>query len=46
MRQSDFGIKPVSAAGGTIKVKNELKLSFDLVANRYLTLAKEAPAHV
>jgi len=34
VRQSDFGIKPVSAGGGTIKVKNELKLSFDLVANR------------
>jgi polyisoprenoid-binding protein YceI len=34
VRQSDFGVKPVSAAGGTIKVKNELKLSFDLVANR------------
>ena len=34
LKQSDYGIKPVSVAGGTIKVKNELKLSFDIVANR------------
>ncbi len=34
LRQSDFGIKPVSVAGGTVKVKNELKFSFDIVANR------------
>lgn len=27
-RQSDFGIRPVTAAGGTVKVKDELKLSF------------------
>lgn len=34
VRQSDFGIKPVSVAGGTVKVKNELRFSFDIVANR------------
>ncbi|HKP86072.1 MAG TPA: YceI family protein [Blastocatellia bacterium] len=34
LRQSDFGIKPVSAAGGTIKLKDELKFSFDIVANK------------
>jgi polyisoprenoid-binding protein YceI len=32
LRQSEFKIKPVSAAGGTIKVKDELKFSFDIVA--------------
>jgi polyisoprenoid-binding protein YceI len=32
LRQSDFKIKPVSAAGGTIKVKDELKFSFEIVA--------------
>lgn len=32
--QTDYGIQPVSVAGGTIKVKNELKLTFDLAANR------------
>ena len=34
IRQSNYGIKPVSVAGGTIKVKDELKFSFDIVANR------------
>jgi len=28
LRQSQFGIKPVSAAGRTVKVKDELKLEF------------------
>ena len=34
LKQSDFGIKPFSAAGGTIKLKNELKFSFDIVARK------------
>jgi polyisoprenoid-binding protein YceI len=34
LRQTEFGIKPVSAAGGTIKLKDELKFTFDIVANR------------
>ena len=34
LRQSDFNIKPVSAVGGTIKLKDELKFSFDIVAYR------------
>lgn len=34
LRQTDYGIKLVSAAGGTIKLKDELKLSFDIVAAR------------
>lgn len=33
IRQSDYGIKPVSAAGGTIKLKDELKGSFTIVAS-------------
>jgi polyisoprenoid-binding protein YceI len=33
VKQSDFGIKPVSKAGGTVKVKDELKLDFDIVAH-------------
>ncbi len=32
LRQSEFKIKPVSVAGGTIKVKDELKFSFEIVA--------------
>ncbi len=34
LRQTDYRIKLVSAAGGTIKLKDELKLSFDIVAAR------------
>ena len=34
LRQSDFGIKLVSAAGGMIKVKEDVKLTFDFVARR------------
>lgn len=33
VRQTDYGITLVSAAAGTIKVKDELKCSFDIVAN-------------
>jgi polyisoprenoid-binding protein YceI len=32
LRQSDFGIKKVSVAGGTLKVKDEVKLTFLIVA--------------
>src|SRR5262249_12625580 len=34
LRQTDYRIKLVSAAGGTIKVKDELKFSFDIVAGK------------
>jgi polyisoprenoid-binding protein YceI len=34
LRQTEYGIKPVAVAGGTIKVKDELKFSFTIVANR------------
>jgi polyisoprenoid-binding protein YceI len=34
LQQTEYGIKPVSVAGGTIKVKDELKFSFNIVANR------------
>src|ERR1700687_510736 len=32
IRQSDYDIRPVSAAAGTVKLKDELKLSFDIFA--------------
>lgn len=31
IKQSDFGIKLVSVAGGTVKVKDEVKIEFDIV---------------
>jgi polyisoprenoid-binding protein YceI len=34
IKQSDYDIRPVSAAGGTIKLKDELKLSFDISARK------------
>jgi polyisoprenoid-binding protein YceI len=32
LRQKDFGITPISLGGGTVKVKNELRVEFDIVA--------------
>jgi polyisoprenoid-binding protein YceI len=33
LKQRDFGITPVSIAGGTVKVKNELKIDFEIRTN-------------
>jgi polyisoprenoid-binding protein YceI len=30
LKQTDFGIQPVSVAGGTVKVKNELEIEFHI----------------
>jgi len=32
IRQREFGIQPISIAGGTVKVKDELRIEFDIVA--------------
>jgi Uncharacterized conserved protein len=34
LKQTDYQIKPVKVAGGTLKVKNELKFSFDITAEK------------
>ena len=34
VRQSNYDIRPVSAAAGTIKLKDELKLTFDILARK------------
>lgn len=34
LKQTDYQIKPVKVAGGAMKVKNELKLSFDIAAEK------------
>lgn len=34
LRQTDYQIKLVSVAGGALKVKNEVKFSFDIVATK------------
>jgi hypothetical protein len=33
LKQSEFGIKPVSAGGGAVKVKDELKIAFEIQVN-------------
>lgn len=30
LKQTDFGIQPVSVAGGTVKVKDEIEINFDV----------------
>jgi hypothetical protein len=30
VKQTDFGIKPVKVAGGTVKVKDEVQVDFDI----------------
>jgi hypothetical protein len=32
LKQRDFGITPISIGGGTVKVKDEIKIEFDVVA--------------
>jgi polyisoprenoid-binding protein YceI len=34
LRQSDYQIKPVSVAGGALKLKDEVKFSFEMVARK------------
>jgi polyisoprenoid-binding protein YceI len=34
LSQSDYDIKPISVAGGALKVKDELKFSFEMVARK------------
>ena len=34
LKQSNYQIKPVSVAGGALKMKDELKFSFEMVANK------------
>jgi len=34
IRQSDFGIRPVTAAGGTVRVKDEVTIVFAITADR------------
>ena len=34
IRQTDYGIRLISVAAGTLKLKDELKFTFDIVAHR------------
>ncbi|MBZ5534946.1 MAG: YceI family protein [Acidobacteriia bacterium] len=35
LKQTDYAIKPVSAGGGTVKVKSEVKFSFEMIGIRH-----------
>ena len=42
LRQSDFGIVPISIAGGAVKVKDEIRIDFDIaIAERLAAAAGE-----
>jgi polyisoprenoid-binding protein YceI len=41
--QTDYNIRLVSVAGGTLKIKDQLKLNFDIVARRLRDTSAEAP---
>lgn len=34
LKQSEFGIRPISIVGGTVRVKDELKIEFEIVAEK------------
>lgn len=34
LRQTEFGIKPVKVAGGTVRVKDEVGIDFDIQLSR------------
>ena len=34
IRQRDYGIQPISIAGGTVKVKDEIRVDFDIVTRK------------
>lgn len=42
LRQTDYAIKLVSVAGGTLKLKDELKFAFDIVARKQVDARKQA----
>jgi hypothetical protein len=41
VRQTDYRIKLVSVAGGALKLKDELKFQFDIVATRRREIGNE-----
>jgi polyisoprenoid-binding protein YceI len=45
VRQSDYGIKRVSVAGGMLKVKDEVKISFAVTAEKVELDAADVPNH-
>jgi len=44
VKQTDFGIVPITIAGGTVKVKDEIKVDFDIVVTDRLARRSTPPA--
>ena len=44
LKQRDFGMKPYSAAGGTIKVKNEVEIVFEIFTATQSAAALPTPS--
>jgi polyisoprenoid-binding protein YceI len=44
LKQSDFGITPISIAGGTVKVKDEVRIEFDIVVGLVSAASKRLRA--
>jgi hypothetical protein len=45
-KQSDFGISPIRIAGGTVKVKDEVKIEFDIVPVQLETSSFRLSEHI
>jgi polyisoprenoid-binding protein YceI len=45
LKQRDFGITPIAIAGGTVRVKDELKIEFDIVTTPASPSAGTASLH-
>jgi polyisoprenoid-binding protein YceI len=43
VRQSDYGIVPISIAGGTVKVKDEVTIDFDVAISDRLAIGPGGP---
>ncbi len=43
LRQTEFGITPIRIGGGSIKVKDEVRIEFDVVGNYCARLAEQYP---
>jgi len=45
--QTDYGIKPVRVGGGTVKVKDKLKIAFGIVASKQgASVARNSPGNI
>ena len=46
VKQTDFGIVPISVAGGTVKVKDEIQVDFDIVVTDQVARRSTSPTKI